>query len=106
MGLPGGHPLTQDALENRISMGQNQFVGEIAIYNWRNGWGFIAPEPSQTLPPRVLSKLQTQAQAARQRGKNITSETMLYFRKADCMPGWAPNRGMAVSFALYVDDKG
>merc|ERR1719346_255650 len=57
MTLPGGHPLTQDALENRISMGPQSYTGKISIWNWRHGWGFIRMAPTVVLPPRVLAKL-------------------------------------------------
>mmetsp|Transcript_27894 Transcript_27894/g.59051 ORF Transcript_27894/g.59051 Transcript_27894/m.59051 type:complete len:364 (-) Transcript_27894:162-1253(-) len=106
MTLPGGHPLTQDALENRISMGQVTFTGEVAIWNWRAGWGFIRVDPQLTLPPRVLAKLAQQQAAARQRGKNITQDKMMYFRKPDCTPGILLRQGAQVTFQLYIDDKG
>lgn len=106
MTLPGGHPLTQDALENRISMGPQTYIGDIAIWNWRQGWGFIKAEASQALPPRVLAKLAQQQAAARQRGRHISNDKMLYFRRPDCVQGFNPQRGMQVMFQLYIDDKG
>lgn len=106
MTLPGGHPLTQDALENRISMGPQMFRGEVGIWNWRQGWGFLRADASVMLPPRVLTKLEHQQQAARQRGKTITDDKMLYFRRADCAPGIVLQQGSVVSFQVYIDDKG
>jgi len=106
MTLPGGHPLTQDALENRISMGAQVHKGEITTWNWRHGWGFLRPEPSTNLPPRVTSKLLQQVQAARSRGKQISEERLLYFRKDDCQWGAPLQRGAKVNFQLYIDDKG
>jgi cold shock CspA family protein len=106
MTLPGGHPLTQDALENRISMGPQTYSGEVAIWNWRGGWGFIRVEPSVVLPPRVMAKLAQQAQAAKARGRTITQEKMLYFRKPDCAVSLMMNKGCAVTFQIYIDDKG
>lgn len=106
MTLPGGHPLTQDALENRISMGPQSYTGEVSIWNWRFGWGFIRMPPAVVLPPRVLAKLAQQQAAARQRGKAITNDKMMYFRKADCAPRLMVRQGMQVQFQLYIDDKG
>jgi len=106
MTLPGGHPLTQDALENRISMGPQTYRGSVNIWNWRQGWGFILVDALQTLPPRVMAKLAHMQQIARQRGKSITNEKMLYFRRPDCSQGLNPSRGMQVIFQLYIDDKG
>lgn len=108
MTLPGGHPLTQDALENRITMGSQNYQGTVVIWNWRHGWGFIRAEPHSVLPPRVVTKLAQQAQAARARGRrNINDdEKMFYFRKDDCMQGVQPRKDMFCSFQLYIDDKG
>jgi len=108
MTLPGGHPLTQDALENRISMGLQSYTGKVAIWNWRAGWGFIKCSDATMLPPRVLAKLALQVQAARQRGKNVGDDKMLYFRKADCAHTAGQNlrQGADVSFQVYIDDKG
>jgi cold shock CspA family protein len=106
MTLPGGHPLTQDALENRISMGPQAYHGEVVIWNWRQGWGFIRLDPSTTLPPRVNAKLAQQHAAARSRGKNITNDKMMYFRRPDCAPMAMIQQGMRVQFQLYIDDKG
>jgi len=106
MTLPGGHPLTQDALENRISMGPQTYSGEVAIWNWRAGWGFVRMDPTVVLPPRVTAKLAQQQAAAKQRGKAITAEKMMYFRKPDCAPMLMVRQGMVVQFQLYIDDKG
>lgn len=106
MTLPGGHPLTQDALENRISMGTTLFRGSVGIWNWRQGWGFIRADPAVEMPPRVLAKLAQQVAAARARGRVITEEKMLYFRKPDCWPGVYIRQGSQVEFQLYIDDKG
>jgi len=107
MTLPGGHPLTQDALENRITMGVQSYTGHIAIWNWRQGWGFIRADPSTVLPPRALSKMHQQQQAAQARGKRVSlDDKMFYFRRADLLEGWNPTRDSQVSFQIYIDDKG
>mmetsp|Transcript_90589 Transcript_90589/g.157237 ORF Transcript_90589/g.157237 Transcript_90589/m.157237 type:complete len:362 (+) Transcript_90589:112-1197(+) len=106
MTLPGGHPLTQDALENRISMGSQTYHGEVAIWNWRQGWGFIRADASTVLPPRVSAKLAQQQQAAQARGRKITAEKMFYFRRSDVQQGAQVKQGVQVTFQLYIDDKG
>jgi len=107
MTLPGGHPLTQDALENRITMGPQNYSGTVAIWNWRQGWGFIRADPSSVLPPRIVTKLMQQQQAAQARGKRVSlDDKMFYFRRADLTDGLQPRRDMQVSFQLYIDDKG
>lgn len=106
MTLPGGHPLTQDALENRISMGPQTYAGEIQIWNWRHGWGFIKMAQHVVLPPRVAAKLAQQQAATRQRGKQISDDKMMYFRRPDCAPGLMMRQGLQVKFQLYIDDKG
>lgn len=106
MTLPGGHPLTQDALENRITQGPTSFKGEVVIWNWRNGWGFIRPGPLEVMPARVLAKLAEQNAAAQQRGKKVSQDTMLYFRRTDMAPGLNMRQNLEVSFQVYIDDKG
>lgn len=107
MTLPGGHPLTQDALENRITMGTQAYTGKIAIWNWRNGWGFIRADQHVMLPPRVTTKLQQQQQAAAARGRKVSlDDKMFYFRRADCLAGTQARKDMEVSYQLYIDDKG
>lgn len=106
MTMPGGHPLTRDALENRISIGGSTFPGTVAIWNWKAGWGFIRIDPGYALPASVERKLAQQAQEARARGRTITEERMLYFRRADCTLGLNVMSGLRVAFAVYVDDKG
>lgn len=107
MTLPGGHPLTQDALENRITMGPVNYQGTVAIWNWRHGWGFIRGDAHSVLPPRVVTKLAQQQQAAVAKGKRVSlDDKMFYFRRADIMQGCQPRRDMQVSFQVYIDDKG
>jgi len=107
MTLPGGHPLSQDALENRITMGSDAFTGTIAIWNWRHGWGFIRCDANSVLPPRVVTKLAQQQQAAIDRGRHVSmNDKMFYFRRGDCTQGMQPTKDLPVSFQLYIDDKG
>lgn len=106
MTLPGGHPLTQDAVENRISMGPQTYRGEVGIWNWRGGWGFIVVDPSATLHPRVTAKIAQMQQSTKQRGKSISQDKMLYFRRVDCADNVRLTKGVAVTFQLYIDDKG
>jgi hypothetical protein len=88
-------------------MGAQTYQGVIAVWNWRNGWGFIRADPTSVLPPRVVTKLAQQQQAAIARGRRVSAdEKMFYFRKADCMPGFVPRQGMQLSFQIYIDDKG
>jgi len=106
MTLPGGHPLTQDALENRISMGLGTYRGEVVIWNARFGYGFIRPDPSVILPQKVSAKLEAQANAARARGRHISEDKLLYFRRADITLGVNVVQNMQVGYQIYIDDKG
>jgi len=106
MTLPGGHPLTQDALENRISMGLGSYRGEVVIWNARFGFGFIRPDPSVIMPQKVLAKLEAQASAARARGRHVSEDKLLYFRRADVTSGLNIFQGSQVGYQIYIDDKG
>jgi len=103
--LPGGHPLTQDALENRIAMGSQSYTGEIVMLH-QFGWGFIKVDPHVQLSQRVMQKLQQMQADTIARGKRVSEDRMLYFRKTDCLLGFFPARGARVTYQVYVDDKG
>jgi len=108
--LPGGIPLTQSALENRQAVGGQTYRGEVQMWNWKQGWGFIKADPSVTLPPNVQAKLTQQTQAAAQKalakGKQGSEEELLYVRRSDCAPGVRLQKGTQVMFQIYIDDKG
>jgi len=111
MTLPGGAPITMAAVENRVGTATGQsFTGEVSMWNWQKGWGFIKPDPSSPLPEDVAQKLKDQAAAAVEKatakGKESSSEPLLYFSRADVTPGQRLQKGAQVMFQLYMDDKG
>merc|ERR1711862_40957 len=111
MTLPGGQPITQGALEHR-SILRVRWSGEVAKWMWKHGFGFIRPDSSPPLPLEVQTKLaQMQKTALIKSGKGqsnllVPSELMLYCRKEDCSLAGQPDRGLRVTFNLYLDDKG
>ncbi|CAE8646269.1 unnamed protein product, partial [Polarella glacialis] len=108
--LPGGLPLTQEALENRQLVGGQTYLGEVTLWNMSQGWGFIRADSSMPLPPHVQARLTQQTKVALQRaaarGKHGSEEELLYVRKTDVREGVQLDKGFAVMFKLYVDDKG
>jgi len=108
--LAGGEPLTLQNLENRQAVGAQMYRGEVSMWSWQSGWGFIKPEPSVSLPADVQEKLKQQTEDAKkraeQRGKTGSDEELLYVRRDDVLPGVRLQKGMQVMFQLYVDDKG
>jgi cold shock CspA family protein len=108
MTLPGGHPITQESLENRQDVGGQKFEGTVSWFTWRQGWGHIAPSPDALLPPAVNQKLDEMvaAAAAKEKADGKPVEKLLYFRKADCEWGFKPEVGQKVVYTVYVDDKG
>jgi len=108
MTLPGGLAMTQEALEHRAVLANQTFQGQVTIWNWRKGWGFI--KPSASLPPAVAQKLAEQMQTAKQkaekRGKSASEEELLYFRRTDVQPGQKIESDSQVTFQCYTDDKG
>jgi len=110
MTLPSGVALTQAALENRQLVGGQTYRGEVKMWNWKQGWGFIKADASTALPLNAQAKLKQQTEAAAQKaaskGKAGSDEELLYFRRADVRAGVRPLRGMQVMFQLYIDDKG
>lgn len=110
MTLPGGVPVTIEALENRKPSGAQTYRGEVVLSNWRQGWGFVKPDPSHQLPAEVIQKLVEQTKVASdkatQTGRTCSGEQLLYFRKSDVAAGVLLKKGMQVMFQIYTDDKG
>jgi len=106
MTLPGGLPVTQEALENRTPLAGKTYQGQVELWYWKQGHGFIVPAPGTMFPPQVQAKLKKASQMAKQSGKTVQNERMLYFRKADCQEGFKPDKGASVTFQVYMDDKG
>eukprot|EP00933_Yihiella_yeosuensis_P067287 TRINITY_DN7203_c0_g1_i1.p1 TRINITY_DN7203_c0_g1~~TRINITY_DN7203_c0_g1_i1.p1 ORF type:complete len:344 (+),score=94.26 TRINITY_DN7203_c0_g1_i1:62-1093(+) len=110
MTLPGGVPLSQAQLENRVTQQNQTYQGEVKIWNWRQGWGFIKAAEGSPIPATVLAKLAEQTQAAQSKaeskGKTSSQDQLLYFRRQDCSPGVRISQDMKVTFSVYTDDKG
>lgn len=112
MTFPGGAPITQNALEHRSEAGSTAYSGEVRIWNWQQGWGFIKLELQDggILAEAIQKKLTEQTEAAQQRatkrGKPGTQDDLIYFRKSDVKPGAKLRPGIKVIFQLYTDDKG
>jgi cold shock CspA family protein len=111
MTLPGGAPITMAVVENRVATATGQtFTGEVTMWNWQKGWGFIKPAEASPLPEDVQAKLAEQAKAAVEKattkGKESSSEPLLYFSKTDVAQGQRLTKGVQVMFQLYMDDKG
>merc|ERR1719215_1110261 len=102
--------MTQSALENRQPVSGQMYRGEVQMWFWKSGWGFIRAEPSFPLPAEVRDKMTQQAQEAKrraeERGKTGSDEELLYVRREDVLPGVQLEKGMQVMFQIYVDDKG
>mmetsp|Transcript_59609 Transcript_59609/g.160629 ORF Transcript_59609/g.160629 Transcript_59609/m.160629 type:complete len:315 (+) Transcript_59609:822-1766(+) len=110
MTLPEGRPLTMENLENRQATNSQMYRGEVQLWNWRSGWGFIKADASVVFPPDVQEKLTKQAQEAKERavkrGQEGSDEELLYVRRDDLAEGVRLDKGMMVMFQIYIDDKG
>lgn len=106
MTLPGGAPITEERLENRQTVGQETYRGQVTYWNWRQNFGLIKAGAWVALPQEVESRLARMQEAAKQSGKKVYPEKLLFFRKADVAKGCSPKEGLQVSFRVYVDDKG
>ncbi|CAL1156769.1 unnamed protein product [Cladocopium goreaui] len=62
--LPGGLPLTLEALENRQVINSHLYYGQVVRWNGMKRWGLIRAEAAG-LPPFVQAKLMQQAAASR-----------------------------------------
>lgn len=106
MTLPGGNPVTKELLENRQVTGARTFSGEVEVWNWQKGWGFIKVPPGTQLPANVTAKIQQMNQAATEKGKSVSEFPQLYFRRSDIRQGVQLEKGAQVQFQIYTDDKG
>jgi|Transcript_46731 cold shock CspA family protein len=108
--LPGQLPITMERLENREAAGGQSYRGEVTMWNWGMGWGFIKADPSIPLPPNVQARLTKQTQdaiaRAKERGREGSEEELLYVRKTDLTQGASIEKGTQVMFQVYLDDKG
>jgi len=102
MTLPGGDPMTQDALDHR-EICNGSFSGTVEVWNWQLGYGFI--KFSGQLPAGVTSKIKERAAESAKKGKE-GKEDCLYFRMGDLRRGVRINQGDAVEFSCYTDDRG
>jgi len=110
--LPGGVPMLRATIENRVEMTGQSFTGEVKIWHWRQGWGFVKLDASCPLPTAAQQKLLQQTEAAvakaaeRGRPKEAAAEELVYFRRGDVSLGQRVRQDCKVSFTLYTDDKG
>ncbi|CAK9084796.1 Uncharacterized protein SCF082_LOCUS40210 [Durusdinium trenchii] len=107
--LPGGTPITQEAIEHRQEEGAGQrYSGVIQWWHRWQGWGHILPDPGCTFPAAVQQKLDETASqaAAKAKSEEKGKEKLLYFRKDDCEWNLRTEIGKKVTFAVYLDDKG
>uniref|UniRef100_A0A7S1RK68 Uncharacterized protein n=1 Tax=Alexandrium catenella TaxID=2925 RepID=A0A7S1RK68_ALECA len=93
--------------ENREELG-GVYSGTVQRYLWKGGWGFIAPDSPDEMPRQVKDKQAEAQQAAEKNGKEWTDADLIYFRKPDVnhAEGFKLTEGVAVTFSVYVDDKG
>mmetsp|Transcript_61480 Transcript_61480/g.198926 ORF Transcript_61480/g.198926 Transcript_61480/m.198926 type:complete len:237 (-) Transcript_61480:155-865(-) len=92
--------------ENRIEGDGSMYTGTISSYNIKGGWGFLLPDDPISLTEDVQAALTEAAVQAEAKGKNIGDPNMLYFRKPDLAEGYKAQKGAAVTFQTYTDDKG
>mmetsp|Transcript_68430 Transcript_68430/g.190877 ORF Transcript_68430/g.190877 Transcript_68430/m.190877 type:complete len:385 (+) Transcript_68430:92-1246(+) len=106
MTLPGGSPLTMDALEHRQVVPRRTFKGKIVLWYWKQGFGYIEPAATPALPANVTAKLSETEKALKSKGTEQQHPRALYFRRGDLQKGFRAERDAAVSFQVYTDDKG
>merc|ERR1719284_2075009 len=92
--------------ENRIEGDGTLYTGTVASYNFTAGWGFVLPDDADSLPEDVKAKLAEASEKAAKRGKTVGDQNLIYFRKPDVAEGYKPEKGAAITFQVYTDDKG
>mmetsp|Transcript_42331 Transcript_42331/g.67030 ORF Transcript_42331/g.67030 Transcript_42331/m.67030 type:complete len:236 (-) Transcript_42331:69-776(-) len=93
--------------ENRQEGDGTEYLGKIASYNIRAGWGFVRPDDDvSAFPEDVQAKIAEGIELAEKRGKAVTDADLLYFRKPDLQQGYKAIKDAPVYFQVYTDDKG
>merc|ERR1740121_1533174 len=92
--------------ENRQEGDGMVYPGTVANYNIRAGWGFILPDDPTGLPEDVTAAIDAAVAEAQAKGKNVDNANLIYFRKPDLAEGTKVEKGGAVEFMVYTDDKG
>lgn len=105
MTLPGGNPITREALENRMFTGGQTFTGEVVVNMWKQGYGFVSVENPASLPQNVRAAMQQAKETAKKPPADPNAE-VLYFRMDDVSQGVWLKKGQKVQFQVYTDDKG
>merc|ERR1712107_65855 len=95
----------KEAEENRV-LQEGTFEGTISSYNFRQGWGYILADSVDSLPEVVKARLEEAKAEAVSNGKTMKDDGLLYFRRPDVVEGYKPAKEEAVTFSVYIDDKG
>jgi len=109
MTLSGGEPVSQENLEHRTipkSCKNKNFTGTVAVWDGRKGWGMIKFDSK--LPADVMKMVTEQTEAAKEKkGNKVGDDVLMYFRRVDIRSGERiSQKGTAVEFQIYTDDKG
>jgi len=91
--------------ENRTVLEGELLTGVCDSYNWKAGWGFIMPDDPDSVPQEAREKLDEHAEASKAKGKEIDAN-LIYFRKPDVEANFRIMKDSAVTFQIYIDDKG
>jgi len=91
--------------ENRQEGDGSTYSGKVTAYIAKAGWGFIQPDTPEALPAEVQQALAASKAEAESRGKKITQDNLIYFRKPDLLSDSCQKDQMC-TFQLYFDDKG
>merc|ERR1712146_626107 len=94
--------------ENRQELGAKTYSGTVSKFFFRQGWGLIAPDNFNGLPKKVKEACEEAAKKAEAAGEEDVDKTLIYFRKPDInhQEGFKVAPEVAVTFSLYVDEKG
>merc|ERR1719161_3402886 len=103
MTLPGGIPITKDALDNRQIVSETTYSGTVSVNNWQKGYGYIEIAPGTKLPPSVQAKMKEMKAVAEPQGKSTPDGDLLYFANRDVVDSRWLKKGQKVNFKIYTD---
>lgn len=108
--LPGGEAVSRAVVEGRELVGNKTFEGEVTLWSFQGGWGWIKPDNPGALPAAAKKAIkedhEKRAKKAEKKGKKEVSTEAIYFRRGDMKTGGRVSKGNKVSFKVYTDKQG
>lgn len=110
--MPGGDAITREVVEGRENTSDKFYTGEVSMWAWQKGYGWIEPDNMASLPKNIKDALaedgKKRNEKAKKKGKKDSEITgALYVRTGDKADrAERLSKGDKVKFNIYTDSQG